>query len=1316
MGRNKNFNKMIKAFTLNEILHPVCDFMNRSTLIKGVSFVIGMYMLSITALSAQVSVTATAGTVGPTSYTTLKGAFDAINAGTHQGVVAISLSGNTTETASAVLNSGVVAPAAYTSVSVKATVPVTVSGSIVGAVIKLNGADNVTIDGRIAGSGRNITVQNTSTSAATAAVWLSSVAVGNGCVNNTIRNLELLTGIDPTASSNSTFGIIMCGASISTTSNGIDNDNNSFIANRVMKARYGIVTRGTTTDLNLGIIVTDNIIGPSAFGTDQISKVGIFMQADNGAIVSRNTIQFVGVLEPQAATGSDRIGIAIGSEAWSVTSTGVLTSLNYVVTNNIIHDIVEENTFSSLGILLGTTQSGGATNNLVANNMIYNVRANGTSGDQICGIGIAGGNGDKIVNNSISITGDQDPGASTASSTNGNAMRISTVNATNNANFQIMNNSIYLDASSSSTPGMRFYAITLTSAAYVFGTGGLNYNNYYINSSNVQLQTGALGTATTNAQTTQFATLANWKLALTAPQDANSIQADPQYISNTGDLHIGSSSPNLNVGVTIGAVPTDIDGNTRPQNSAYEIGADELFLQFCAGTPNPGNTLTSASSVCAGGSITLSLQNLTPGIGVTYQWRNISGPIMGATNPTFTVAVNTPDSFKCVVTCSASSSSGTSIPVAIFISPNPVGGTATGPTSAVTSTNYVYSVTGSTGSLQWQFATALAGPFSNVPGPTSTTPNVTLSFGSAGTFFIRCRAFGTGCTDAFSNIITTVVTIGNDNVCDALTLNIGANGQYTNAGATAQEGEPSLPETGCNTQTGWCPGGNTQTNSVWFKINPAISGKYSFLLSAVLFDSQFALYSAEDCSDFSSFVLIAANDDRAGSPFESFLEPICLFNGTTYYLKVDGYQTTQASNWGILVTKTLNAQNWYPDTDGDLYGDANEFIFDCTAPQGYIATGGDCNDSNPNIHPGAQEICDGIDNDCDGDIDDEDGGITGQATWYIDFDQDGYGAPDGFTLACNSPEGYVSNDDDCDDEDNAINPQAAEVCDNVDNNCNQQVDEVCGCTDPSAHNYDETALLDDGSCIDCKDGIINGDETGYDCGGSLCDPCPPPVAVCGNIVTVYATPGNLIYNGPGSSDVYLIPASALDAGSTSSAGGGGALNVKRTLTNVAFNWTTNGACIDAIPNGVYNNNDKGLVYRTCLPVTPADFNKIRNFDMQITDMFGSSMCSGRYKVVYSGGTNPINLDGLEALTRSLDDENFSVYPNPGSDQVYIEIAMDTEVKYNLSIYDTFGKLVTSMIIESSLSSIDTQNFMPGTYTIMLKGGDEIKTTKWIKIQ
>ncbi len=53
--------------------------------------------------SAQVDVTASAGTLNA-SYTTLKGAFDAINAGTHQGTITIGLSGDTTETAPAVLN------------------------------------------------------------------------------------------------------------------------------------------------------------------------------------------------------------------------------------------------------------------------------------------------------------------------------------------------------------------------------------------------------------------------------------------------------------------------------------------------------------------------------------------------------------------------------------------------------------------------------------------------------------------------------------------------------------------------------------------------------------------------------------------------------------------------------------------------------------------------------------------------------------------------------------------------------------------------------------------------------------------------------------------------------------------------------------------------------------------------------------------------------------------------------------------------------------------------------------------------------------
>src|SRR5262245_34672916 len=61
----------------------------------------------------DVSVTATAGTGGPTAYTTLKGAFDAINAGTHQGAITIDVVSDTTETASASLNASGSGSASY---------------------------------------------------------------------------------------------------------------------------------------------------------------------------------------------------------------------------------------------------------------------------------------------------------------------------------------------------------------------------------------------------------------------------------------------------------------------------------------------------------------------------------------------------------------------------------------------------------------------------------------------------------------------------------------------------------------------------------------------------------------------------------------------------------------------------------------------------------------------------------------------------------------------------------------------------------------------------------------------------------------------------------------------------------------------------------------------------------------------------------------------------------------------------------------------------------------------------------------------------
>ncbi len=549
---------------------------------------------SVCTTAGPIEVESSGGTTTPTAYATLKAAFDAINAGTHTGSINIEVCGNTTETASASLDASGTGSSSYTGVTIS---PVggarIIEGTIVGAVIKLNGADNVTIDGRQNGSGtaRDLTVRNNSTATATAAVWLASVVAGNGASNNVIRNLEIAAGQTANAGTNTTIGLYMGGTTISlTATTGNDNDNNQIIFNRFTRARYGIATRSVTTNNSEGLVITDNIVGPTSFGADEIGKVGIYLQADAGAIVSRNTVQFVGGDLANTTAGADRCGICVGNENWGVTESTTITSGEYTVTKNIVHDVVEERTFSSVGIRIGTTRgANNPTNNLVANNFIYNVRSNGTTGDQVAGIGYVSGHTDRVVNNSISMTGDMDPGAAAASLTFGNAIRVSGANTTSHANLTMMNNSIYLDASSSSTAAMRFYAITLNSAAYSFGTGGLNYNNYYINPSNTQLQTGGLGTNTGSSITTQFATLANWQGALTTPQDANSIQADPLYFSNTGDLHIQTASPNVNAGTTIAGITDDIDGQTRPNGANPDIGADEFY-------PSPGSVQLSAAS------------------------------------------------------------------------------------------------------------------------------------------------------------------------------------------------------------------------------------------------------------------------------------------------------------------------------------------------------------------------------------------------------------------------------------------------------------------------------------------------------------------------------------------------------------------------------------------------------------------------------------------------------------------------------------------------------------------------------------------------
>ncbi|MCK6504242.1 putative metal-binding motif-containing protein [Myxococcota bacterium] len=106
----------------------------------------------------------------------------------------------------------------------------------------------------------------------------------------------------------------------------------------------------------------------------------------------------------------------------------------------------------------------------------------------------------------------------------------------------------------------------------------------------------------------------------------------------------------------------------------------------------------------------------------------------------------------------------------------------------------------------------------------------------------------------------------------------------------------------------------------------------------------------------------------------------------------------------------------------------------------------DCDDADPDINPGAPEVCDGEDNDCDDLVDDQDDNVdlSGGTVYYADVDFDGYGDAATPRTACALPAGYVADDTDCDDRDEARFPGAPEVCNELDDDCDDDVDEGVG--------------------------------------------------------------------------------------------------------------------------------------------------------------------------------------------------------------------------------------------------------------------------------
>ncbi|HNF72156.1 MAG TPA: putative metal-binding motif-containing protein, partial [Chitinophagaceae bacterium] len=466
------------------------------------------------------------------------------------------------------------------------------------SVIKLADADYIILDGsNDQTNSRNWTIRNPLTTTRSAVVWLASNSTSGGilgCLNNTIKNLNIIGSITNSTASSLCYGVLSSFNNTNLNSTCKNNNSNLIANNFITAVSHGITFFGdhAAGTGNSNNTITENVIGPEDLSNgDHIRRVGISVYAQNQCTISKNEIRNVGVLVNESYTAADRFGILIeNTEAWPNSSGS--SCENSSILSNIIHDIFDEKAQSAVGLnYYGWTNP---CNNVLANNVIYNIRSNANSSNQTIGMGITAGRNDKVVFNSIHLFGDMDP-AGTATMT-GNVCGIR-LNGSSTTNFMMANNVLNMDVSSNNN-ALLHYGLMFPSASYSWGTGFSDYNDWYINSSNTQLRFGAFqSSASAIVALSTVSDLNTWGTSFTPAQEVHSIALDPLYI-NDENLEPSNSSPLIGAGVAGTGIVTDINTKTRstihPTIGAYEICID---YQDSDGD-GYGNPAVSQSGLC----------------------------------------------------------------------------------------------------------------------------------------------------------------------------------------------------------------------------------------------------------------------------------------------------------------------------------------------------------------------------------------------------------------------------------------------------------------------------------------------------------------------------------------------------------------------------------------------------------------------------------------------------------------------------------------------------------------------------------------------
>ncbi|MES2701392.1 MAG: Ig-like domain-containing protein [Bacteroidota bacterium] len=436
---------------------------------------------------AQVSLTATGGTTAA-SYTTLGLAFAAINAGTHTGVITLSISASTTEAGPCVLNSSSAGSASYTAISIRPTADaVTVSGPTTTGrgLIELNGADNVTIDGDNAGSAgtnRNLTFTNTAANTITFTSVIRLVT-GTGATSadgNTIKNCNIngsATGRNvsgtTTGAVQNTMGIYGGGGAAGATTDpaalaavntsGASSTLNNLVIdnNAINNCARGISINGASAAAINTLTISGNVIGsstaltgnpPFTTPTSTVYTVGITVQGITTLNITGNTVQDIVSYSSQPIRGIEIVGttttatiqlniidgvVANGTGATGTVNgiffTGVTGACNII--SNTINNI--QTLTGSAGVPAGISINNTAT---IRGNKISKVHNRNTGTWSSFGMNLLGGNNCVITNNFVSDVNYDISGGAAFNSTLGAAgIRLGT-----GTGHQVYHNTVYM--------------------------------------------------------------------------------------------------------------------------------------------------------------------------------------------------------------------------------------------------------------------------------------------------------------------------------------------------------------------------------------------------------------------------------------------------------------------------------------------------------------------------------------------------------------------------------------------------------------------------------------------------------------------------------------------------------------------------------------------------------------------------------------------------------------------------------------------------------------------------------------------------------